>query len=417
MIKSNRYKVPFFFNLNKAALLLAVAILLFGSFYKPVRSISGFEFISNYNYYALILLFVFAYLLVLENKLLTLDSLMISYFFITLTNFVIAVVIFDYADQGAHLALYICPLSVYFIFRLTSINKWLFMKILCLFAIVSSLLIYIEFYDINYIGANYFDSQGYWEETLGNQIQMDHRLYPILGKSTKPWGMSGRSQASAALFAGLFLYFLIQKHYIKQYSKLNILMMFLLFLSSFLCGSWTSAAVLIAMLLVFYIGINVISISLSLVATIFLTSALATYFGGGSAIFETVHSLLLAGMGSIDVIAKLISDFSFNSIAIVLMGQLMGTVRIDIQVDLINIFLNIGLFSTIILFLIFYYYIKYVYALKGSSNWHMHISGMYLILVLILSSLHYSCLFSFPANVIALSIMGHTARDMSQKVK
>ena len=419
MIKSNRHKVPFLFNLNKVALLLAVAILLFGSFYKPVRSISGFEFIKNYNYYALILLYPLAYLLVLKNKLLTLDFLMMAYFFTTLTNYMIAKVVFGFVDSGNHLALHIFPISIYFAFRFISINECFFLKILCLFTIVSSLLTYIEFYDINYIGGNYFDSQGYWEGTFGYQIQMDSRQYPILGKCSKPWGMSGRSQASAALFAGLFIYFFIQNRYLKQYSKFNILIMFLLFLSCFLCGSWTSVAVVVTMLIVSYIGLNVISISLSLVVMIFMTAALATYFGGGpnTAIYVAIHSLLLAGIGSINVIMEPVFEFTHNSLMIILSGQLIGPVRENTQVSLINIFLDVGLFSTIILFLILFYYIKYVNKLKGTPNWHMHISGMYLIFVLILSSFHYSSLFSYPANVIALSIMGIAARDMSQKIK
>lgn len=388
-----------------------MAVIILGSFLKPVRTLPEMGFIDKYQYFLMFVGFGLLPFFWSRGKLLALDALMYASLFFTLTSFVIVGAQIGFHEQTGFAALFVFPASTYFIFRYISFSEESFIKCLYVFVVIGVALIILEFLVGNYLlGFPPFAFADFVDKQRGNKLDVDRLVFmiPFLGSWFRVWGQTGGPQATGSLFAALAVFFFALSYYRRQGKNSDLLSKLFIFLSMvglLLTGSKTGVVILLWMSLFILFGFSIVT---SLIVPIIGFFGVTPFYLHWVDFFEYFQIYYLNLLDLYDSLAQTDYQHWFYT----LFGQGEETMEFSTQVGLIEIFLQTGFFNYLVFLFILITYIRYGFILGKQHKDHFVFAGLLFSLSITLGSLHYETLFVYPCNVLVLAFMGFTAKQI-----
>jgi len=231
----------------------------------------------------------------------------------------------------------------------------------------------------------------------------DYKVHPFFGeKWLRVGGVSFAPQPSAVIYASFagFHYIIYETYKTRKHLWIFFIYLFILFLYN----SGTSIIVLL-LLLVLSRRNKALNISVLILFFPLLFILTSIQYGGVGMALDTIE-LMWNGIYEIYLInAFTLNEFFYKSLVI---GTGLNVddnpISLLFEIDFIDILFQIGFINSIILILILYQARKYFFSLeKDGINL---IPLYYLMLGIILGSIHYQSIFRYPNGIILFGIIG-----------
>lgn len=369
--------------------------------------VPGISVLWNFHIYFYLILSVLVFLSI--NKFLrnTLDKLIL----ILLISISFLVIFRHIDDMVINIVKYIIPILAYYLFRNISIT---YNDLYKLFYIISGFLIalfFIDFFSNNILNLHIFDYSKFQEISLQNNrivgSMQDMKVHPILGdKLLRVGGITFTPQSSAVLYASFSIFHLYIYNKTKSIKQLCVFLLYLIIL--ILYNSGTSLVVLVLLFIIIKQSfvLNILLVILSIPILFLLIIVMYGSIDIATATFELVFN------GIYDV--YLVHIFNMNEFFFT--SLLLGTGFVDSQnpiilkfeIDYIDLIFQLGLINMTILIFLIVYSRKYFFNLLKNGIDIMPF--YYLMLGIIIGSMHYQSMFKYPNSMFLFGIIGIVSR-------
>ena len=310
-----------------------------------------------------------------------------------------------------NIVIYIIPIFAYYLLR----NIYLtYEDLYKLFYIISGFLIilfFIDFFSNNIIHLHIFDYARFHEYSSSDgrtvALMNDAKTHPVFGdKFLRVGGVTFSPQPSAVLYASFSIFhFYIYK---QTKSKQQLYTFFIYLIILFLYNSGTSIVVLVLLLilirqsLLLNINLIIFSIPILLFLIILMYGNLNVALQTFELIFDGIYNVYLLPMVNMN-------ELFFSSL-------LLGTgindsgniVKFNFEMDYLNLIFQLGSINIVVLMLIIAQARKYFFSLLKDGVDLMPF--YYLMIGIIIGSMHYQSIFKYPNSMLLFGIMGIISR-------
>ena len=388
-------------------------LLIFGSFFRYLRIIPGFETINALPYYFILILIILITFKIIRRNIIKKNTM---YLMLAITGIVITGFFYSFlyglTSQLSYFSNIVSTLFIiYFIGVFDNAKTKYYTNSLKVFLLVSFILTFLEFYFNNILNTPLFNFSLYWDEVGVDGYHASRGNYLFLGNNlTRPWGILAMPQASGAIFAVLFSYFIL----ILNENKWNAFYILISILGVYISASRTAMlSVLFSLILIIFYLPYVFknqknrflkkNMSRLLIISLFPLFSTFIIFGDWTFTFKTFN----------DSFFNSVLGFYFNPVNFI--RVIFGTANSGFnnsEYGLINNIISIG-------FLNLAFLISFVLKLKQDYNIALDSKKLkvknlkYLIpsLTFLFSGMHYNT-FRYPANIIFAIFVGLIVKNI-----
>ena len=385
---------------------------MFGSFFRYLRIVPGFNSINELPYLFTLIMFILILVKVIQGR--TIKRNM-AYLVLAISGIVIIGIfyslLYGLMSQLSHFSNLVSPLVIIYFIGVYDNTKIIHYKSsLKVFLVISFILTFLEFYFYNILNIPLFDFSSYWNGVGVSDFHASSGNYLFLGSLTRPWGVLAMPQASGAIFAVFFIYFTL----IVNENRWNVFYVLISALGVYISASRSAMLALLVGLILLALYVPYLlqnqknkylkkAVSRWLIISMLPLVSLFVIFGNWSFTVQTFEASFY----------KSVLGFYFNPQN--LMRAICGTANSGFnnsEYGLINNVISIGLIN---LGFLSFFVLKLIFAYSASIDSKKLKSEnlKYLLpaLTFLFGGMHYN-LFRYPANIIFAIFVGLMVRNL-----
>ena len=296
---------------------------------------------------------------------------------------------------------FILPLSSYYLFRLNNIEHSKLLSFLNIASIALLVLFIVDFLSANKLGLNLINYGAFISasEDSGRIVSkmMDYKYNPFLKeKFIRPVGVTLSPQSSSVIYASFSVMYL---EVFRTLGKLRYLILSALFFSTIiLFNAGTAYLTFFVLFLLFLRKARLIVIAVLTLPVLVYFFSIFLY--GQSAAISNLEYLI---DGIYNQLVQPIVDNNPEFIRQIIFGRGVGEGKVEnffFEFDYVNLLFRVGVINYILLIVILAFTLRYLWK-------HKEISYLkYIIIGIIVGSIHYESIFKYPSSWILFAIIG-----------